>query len=210
MRALALWQPPRNGAAPKALASTIGTVTCAERASALRGVEICFRVFELGCVIPRIKLHQQGSRLYELVVLDSRIDIGDGSADSGADQVQMPFNLGVVGGFVVLRVQPPKRSARDGDREDRRAESTEKVFCWGPCFRILVSRCWFSQKRSSTSRGRAVFSKSITSVSTVRAMFTYLLKARGALFPRRQWRAQKKSSPRCMRTGSRCSSRWLR
>ena len=84
------------------------------------GVKICFRVFKLGSIVSRIKFQQQGTRLNEMGIFDQGINICHGSTDARADQVQMPFNLGVIGGFVVLRVQPPHGSAGEGDHCERK------------------------------------------------------------------------------------------
>jgi hypothetical protein len=47
-----------------------------------------------------IQLQQQGSGFDELIVFDSRIDVGHGSADARADQVQVALDLSVIVRFV--------------------------------------------------------------------------------------------------------------
>src|SRR3984893_3678214 len=65
--------------------------------------EIRFSVLEFGRIVSRIELHQQRACFHELVILHSRIDADDRSADTGTHQVEVPFNLGVVRGLVCLR-----------------------------------------------------------------------------------------------------------
>src|ERR1700676_4984654 len=74
-------------------------------------IEVCLRVFQLGGVVSGIEFDEQGPGLDELVVLHSRIDPGDSSADARAYQIEVTLNLSVVGRFVILRMQPPQRSA---------------------------------------------------------------------------------------------------
>jgi len=84
------------------------------------GVKICLRVFQLSSIVSRIKFQQQRSRLDEVGIFDQGIDVRDGSTDARANQVQMPFNLSVIGGFVVLRMQPPHGTAGEGGYKDRK------------------------------------------------------------------------------------------
>src|SRR6266851_10448862 len=127
---------------PNAVASTMGTVTCAECASAVRVAKVCFCMFELSRVVPGIELHQQCSRFHELVVLHSRIDVNYRSADPRAHQVQMPFNLGIIGGLVVLRVDPPKGSSGDSNRRRKKKDPARKASTWDLAwgFRLVAAK----------------------------------------------------------------------
>src|SRR6266480_4998755 len=94
------------------------------------GRKVCFCMFELSRVVPGIELHQQCSRFHELVILHSRIDVNYRSADPRAHQVQMPFNLGIIGGLVVLRVDPPKASSGDSNSSPKKKDPARKASTW--------------------------------------------------------------------------------
>src|SRR5216684_3354066 len=112
---------------PNTLASTIGNRYLRRMRLRCAGRKIRFCMFELSRVVPRIELHQQCSRFHELVILHSRIDVNDRSADPRAHQVQMHFNLGIIGGLVSLRVDPPKGGSGDSNRRRKKKDPPRKA-----------------------------------------------------------------------------------
>src|SRR5262249_23344723 len=106
------------------------------------GRTIRFCMFELSRIVSRIELDQKCSRFQELVILHARIDVNYRSTDPRAHQVQMPFNLGIIGGLVVLRVDPPKGSSGNSNRRRKKKDPPRNASTWDLAwgFRLVAGK----------------------------------------------------------------------
>ena len=87
--------------------------------------------------IARVDFHQQLSALHELIFF--RVHRGDRALNAGAHAHQVRLHLGVIGGFVGLRIPPEEESAgrQNGSHDQHRDEG---LVAAGGAFRLDVGR----------------------------------------------------------------------